>query len=111
MADLTLAERERLVKLNEELSESMERTAALIQAMGKVNQTVCKALLHGYEASFESIDYSNREDLMRELGDVEAIKTVMIERGDLSREKIEAYRDLKLPKLPRYLKHQNKESS
>lgn len=106
MADLTSAERERLVKLNEELSESMERMAALIQVMGKANQTVCKTLLHGYVATFAGVDYDNREDLMRELGDVEAAVDLMVERGDVSREKIDQYRHLKSAKLLRYLKHQ-----
>lgn len=107
MDTLTLAERERLVKLNEELSESIERMGFLIQAMGKANQAVCKTLVHGYTASFEGVDYDNREDIMRELGDVEAIVDLMVSRGDLDRIKITDYRDIKSGKLSRYLKHQD----
>ena len=107
METLTLAERERLIKLNEELSETIERMGLLIQAMGKANQAVCKALLHGYNATFEDITYDNRDDIMRELGDVEAILELMIKRGDLNRETIANYRDDKSSKLSRYLKHQN----
>ena len=107
MADLTPAERERLTKLNEELSESIERMGALIQAMGKANQAVCKTLVHGFNASFEGIDYDNREDLMREIGDVEAIVDLMTTKGDLSRVKIDGYRTDKKSKLSRYLKHQD----
>ena len=104
---LTPAERERLTKLNEELSESIERMGALIQAMGKANQTVCKTLVHGFTASFEGVDYDNREDLMRELGDVEATIDLMIAKGDLNRVKIDGYRITKSGKLSRYLKHQD----
>lgn len=107
MDTLTLAERERLTKLNEELSESIERMGLLIQAMGKANQAICKTLIHGYNASFEGINYNNREDIMRELGDFEAILDLMIKNGDLNREVIEKYRDIKSSKLSRYLKHQN----
>lgn len=106
MESLTLAERERLIKLNEEMSESIERMGLLIQAMGKANQTVCKILLHGYNASFEGIEYDNREDLMRELGDTEAIIDLMIVRGDLDEEKINAQRVIKRGKLTYFLKHQ-----
>ena len=107
MADLTPAERERLTKLNEELSESIERMGLLIQAMGKASQTVCKTLVHGFDASFEGIDYDNREDLMRELGDVDAIIDLMVKRGDLYRNVIANYRDVKIGKLAKYLKHQD----
>lgn len=107
MESLTLAERERLIKLNEELSESIERMGFLIQAMGKANQAVCKTLLHGYNTSFEGIDYDNREDIMRELGDVEAIVDLMTSKGDLNRVKIDGYRSDKKSKLSRYLKHQD----
>ena len=107
MESLTQAERERLIKLNEELSESIERIGFLIQAMGKANQAVCKTLVHGYKASFEGIDYDNREDIMRELGDVEAIVDLMTSKGDLNRVKIDGYRSDKKSKLSRYLKHQD----
>ena len=110
MESLTQAERERLIKLNEELSESIERIGFLIQAMGKANQTVCKTLVHGYTATFEEVAYDNREDLMRELGDVEAIVDLMTQRGDLSRVQIDFYRVAKKPKLARYLKHQDESS-
>lgn len=107
MESLTQAERERLIKLNEELSESIERIGFLIQAMGKANQAVCKTLVHGYKASFEGIDYDNREDIMRELGDVEAIVDLMVSCGDLDRTKMRDYRDIKSGKLIHYLKHQD----
>lgn len=106
MADLTLAERERLTKLNEELSESIERMGALIQAMGKANQAVCKALIHGYQASFEGIDYDNRDDIMREIGDVKAIIDLMVGFGDLNENRINAQRTIKRGRLAYFLRHQ-----
>jgi hypothetical protein len=106
MADLTSAERERLIKLNEELSECIEQMGFLIQAMGKASQTVCKTLIHGYTATFEDVDYDNRKDLMREIGDVESIVDLMVLNGDLDRVKIDGYRIDKKSKLARFLKHQ-----
>lgn len=106
MSSLTSAERERLVKLNEELGESMERMGMLVQAMGKASQTISKTLLHGYETSFNGIDYNNRVDLMREIGDVQAGIDLLVDAGDLDPEIIEAQRGLKRQSITRYMQHQ-----
>lgn len=107
MADLTPAERERLVKLNEELSESIERAGVLIQAMGKASQTISKSLLHGYEVEFNGeLTYNNRADLQREIGDVQASIDLLVDAGDFDRELIEAQRGLKRLEITRYMKHQ-----
>ncbi len=112
MPRLTPAEGERLIKLNEELAEASERVGALLQAMGKAGQTISKILLHGHEASFMGVEYNNREDLERELGDVKAAMRLMINAGDLSAERIEAQATAKLPKITRYMQHQfNQEQS
>lgn len=107
MAGLTPAERERLIKLNEELAEASERLGLLQQAMGKAQQTLSKALLHGYEVSFQGIDYQNRADLVRELGDVEAAIDLMANAGDVDREQIAIHQRVKLAKITRYMQHQN----
>lgn len=106
MSALTPAERERLAKLNEELGESMERMGAFIQAAGKTNQAISKTLLHGYEIEAHGVVYPNREDLMRELGDVQAAVDLMVDSGDVSRAKINEYRKIKRPKITRYMDYQ-----
>lgn len=107
MAEITPAERERLVKLNEELGESMERMGALMQTMGKASQTISKVLLHGYTVEHQGkITYDNRADLMREVGDVHAAVDLMVEAGDFDREVIEAQRNLKRGLNTRYMHHQ-----
>lgn len=108
--DLTPGERERLIKLNEELGESMERIGVLQQSMGKACQTISKALLHGYEVRFNDEDviaYNNRTDLERELGDVKAAIDLLEEAEDVDREVIEAQRGLKRLSIKRYMKHQD----
>lgn len=108
MSDSTLtpAERERLFKLNEELGETQECLGALTQALGKTAQTISKTLLHGYSASFEGVEYNNRADLEREVGDVLGTVDYLIEKGDLNSEVINQHRVTKRNRMLKYMNHQ-----
>lgn len=89
----TPAERERLVKLLEEMAE--------------VGQNACKALNHGYEAqSPDGTKYSNRAELEIEIGDVLAAIDLMVKNGDLDRAAIEARREKKSHTITKYMDYQ-----
>jgi hypothetical protein len=90
---LTPAQSERYAKLAEELSEAG-------QVLGKI-------WLHGLCPSVGTMTWNNREDLEHELGDIEAAKHLLLECGDLSLERINHYRDLKIPIITRYMVHQS----
>ena len=90
---LTPGQQERFAKLAEELSESG-------QVLGKI-------WLHGLCPSVGTMTWNNLEDLERELGDIEAAKHLLLECSDLSLERIIHYRDLKIPKIKRYMVHQS----
>ena len=91
---LTLAEAERLAMLAEECGE-------VIQAIGKI-------LRHGY-ASFHPDAPSgptNRDMLMREIGDVKAIIERMEDAVDISRDTVSKYTFEKHLKLSRFAHYQ-----
>ena len=100
MADLTPAERERLVKYNEELVEA-------IQVMAKASQTINKILLHGYQAEYQGQHWDNRADLERETGDVQAAIDLCCDAGDLNRDAIQVQRVGKRGKITKYMRHQS----
>jgi hypothetical protein len=90
---LSVSERERLTLLIEECSE--------------VSHIACKILRHGY-ASCNPADpnqESNIRSLHRELGDMMAVLRLMMLRLDISQNKIDGFRDLKLARISTYLHH------
>ncbi|MNU19594.1 hypothetical protein D3C71_78250 [compost metagenome] len=93
MNGLTPAETERIAKLTEEL--------------GEAQQVVGKILLHGWRAvDPEGNVYHNREDLQRELGDVQAAMRLMTRAGDLNAVSIAQQRRKKFLTITRYMVHQ-----
>lgn len=83
------AEQALLVKLNEECSEVIKAT--------------CKAQLHGFEPYWGGVQYNNREDIERELGDVQAVRELLVRAGAVDERAIDHYYQLKLQILPRRL--------
>ena len=90
--ECTPAERERLVKLVEEMSEA--------------TKVAMKILNHGYETEFAGVQYDNRADLERELGDVGAAMRLMTRRKDIDPDKVTKARRAKLPVITKYMRHQ-----
>lgn len=78
--ELLPAERERLVRLQEEMSE-------VLLEMGKTGRTIAKVLRHGWDASAringEMIEFDNRADLEREVRDLLKSLWRMAYAGDL----------------------------
>lgn len=89
---LTPAEAERLAILSEECAE-------VIQVIGKI-------LRHGYESGHPQSEFTNKEDLQKEIGDVAAVIDMMIKAGDLNEDSIEESFDAKPEKMSKYLHHQ-----
>lgn len=89
---LTPAETERIAKYTEELGES--------------NQVIGKILLHGWTPFAEGIQYNNREDLEREVGDVLAAIELMIAGGDIRKDVIIERCMEKKKTITRYMEHQ-----
>jgi hypothetical protein len=91
---LTPAETERLALLAEEMSEC-------IQVIGKI-------LRHGYESRnpLDPTSETNREHLMKEMGDVELIIYLMDEAKDIDRNRVDTRRIQKGKDIRQWLHHQ-----
>lgn len=74
--EMTPPERARLIKLNEELGEVVEAAGRSIKAIGK-------ALNYGWTPEFEQVQYDNRRDLEKELGDVLCATSLLSMKGNL----------------------------
>ena len=103
---LSDAEMERLGKLNEELGEVNKELGQVITQIGKTIQAIGKTLIHGKLAEFQGYVWDNKADIERELGDLEAAIELCVQAGDLSRDNINAAKVAKLPKITRYMSHQ-----
>ena len=92
--DLSPAEQERLAVLSEECSE--------------VIQIVNKIWRHGYESTHpdDPDGDTNRDMLQKELGHVEAAKTMMISACDIGTLRIAQSKRRKLKTIQVYLHHQ-----
>ena len=92
---LTPAEAERLALLAEECAECIH--------------AVAKILRHGYESTNPDVNRSgtNRNSLVKEMGDVHAAMTLLWDAGDTSREEVHACADDKLTRVQQYLHHQD----
>ena len=86
-----------------------ERLALLAEEMGECVQVIGKILRHGYDSSNPLLVNSetNRENLMKELGDVELIIYLMAEAKDIDRNCIDKRRIQKGKDIVRWLHHQN----
>jgi NTP pyrophosphatase (non-canonical NTP hydrolase) len=86
-----------------------ERLAMLAEECGEVIQAVGKILRHGYASvhpSGRDQGRDNRANLLRELGDVSAIVSLMCGESDISHEQMVAAAFDKLKRLKPYVHHQ-----
>ena len=61
-----------------------ERLAMLAEEAGEIVQAVGKVLRHGYESRDIGSGRTNRQSLLRELQDLEAVRRMMFDAGDIS---------------------------
>lgn len=82
-----------------------ERLALLAEEMGEAIQIVGKILRHGYDSCspFDPQQMPNRNLLEKELGDVRHAMIRLCESGDLDKESIHAFADLKAMSVKQWL--------
>ena len=79
--------------------------------MGEAQQAIGKILRHGY-ASYNPDKIgaengpNNRDDLTKELGDVEFAIEMMLKAGDINEERLNCRMAIKAEKIKSYLHHQ-----
>ena len=85
-----------------------ERLALLAEECGEVIQAVAKVLRHGYESTHPDKPEAgtNRDMLQRELADLRAAESLMIEAGDVYDSAIVAAALHKIARVQRYLHEQ-----
>lgn len=83
-----------------------ERLALLSEEAGEVIQMIGKILRHGYESVRPDGGESNRENLMKELGDFQYAVDLMSFHDDLTGDTILDYAEQKAKKFPKYQHHQ-----
>lgn len=91
--ELTLAEKERLIKL--------------CQECGEVIQAATKALMYGWAPQFQGVSYDNRGDVQKELADVINVQQLMHQRGDLNEFVIYETAWQKMPKMLAHMRYQH----
>ena len=84
----------------------IERLALLMEEMGEAAQAIGKILRHGYGSRHPDGGPTNREALEKEIGDVRAAISLMIEKGDLSVAELWRHEEEKQESVKRYLHHQ-----
>ena len=82
-----------------------ERLALLAEECGEVVQVIGKILRHGYESGHPAGNSTNREDLEKECGDVRHAMIRLCKSGDLNKESIHDWADLKAASVGRHLHH------
>lgn len=87
-----------------------ERLAILIEECGEIIQAASKVLRHGYESYNPTVAPelrdTNRQSLMREIGDLDAICGRMVNEGDIDRQEIVKASTRKMLTLKRWTHHQ-----
>jgi len=92
--NLTPAQVERLVKLQEEMNEA--------------GKELCKILLHGFHATGPNgVTYDNETALSKELGDVRSAIRLLVDCGDLNGRTIYLAQADKDQCITRYMHHQD----
>ena len=81
-----------------------ERLTMLIEECGEVIQAATKCLRHGYESCHPDGGETNREYLLREITDLDAVRWAMAEQRDVGIVPISGIWDRKM----RYTHHQVK---
>lgn len=110
----TIIKVERPVFSNGLSAAEAEALALLAEEMGEAQQVIGKILRHGFESGnpdrlvnqgVASITYTNRMELEKELGDVEAAVQIMVNNGFLNTFKITHNIMEKMGKVGKYLHH------
>ena len=83
-----------------------ERLAVLMEELGEAQQAIGKILRHGFDTSYSENDPTNREQLEKELGDVQNAQRMMVEAGDLDPAEIQLRAKTKATTIGQYLHHQ-----
>lgn len=83
-----------------------ERLQILTEECGEVIQAISKIKRFGFNQGFPGKDRTNKEDLEKELGDLICAVNRMIDAGDIDRNKIERYAELKKISAIPYLFYQ-----
>ena len=84
-----------------------ERLALLLEELGETSQVIGKILRHGYE-SYSPLDpkrETNRQMLVRELGDVLAAVQLMRSACDVTKLGLDRAKEDKLTRVGKYLHH------
>lgn len=85
-----------------------ERLHVLIEEAGEVIQIACKILRHGYESYHPDVDdKTNRDELMREMGDLRYAMTLLAAADDVERDVVVDYSVKKAIKIQEWLHHQS----
>jgi NTP pyrophosphatase (non-canonical NTP hydrolase) len=87
-----------------------ERLAVLLEEMGEAAQVIGKILRHGYESRspFDPDSDTNREALVRELGDVLVAIEFLAETKDISETDIDDRMRVKRHRIWDFLHHQTR---
>lgn len=85
-----------------------ERLALLLEELGEAQQVIGKILRHGYESvnPFEPTT-TNRERLVRELGDVLVAIDFLLDYGDVKQEDLDDRKRVKHHRVWDWLHHQD----
>ena len=84
----------------------VERLSLLAEECGEVIQAITKILRHGYESGWKGSN--NRDDLAKEIGDVEFATEMLTAAGDVDAVSIINATDEKAEAVARFLHHQPK---
>lgn len=97
------------MKVNKLSNAEEERLALLAEEMAEVIQVIGKVLRHGYDSTNPLVENSptNRQELEKELGDVELIIFLMAEAKDIHRNAIDRRRIEKGKTIRRWLHYQD----
>jgi len=82
-----------------------ERLALLMEECGEVVQAIGKILRHGYDSYHPDGGESNRSQLEIECGHVRFAMINLCSKGDLTKEHIHEWADIKASKVGEYLHH------
>lgn len=85
----------------------LERLAILAEECGEVIQIIGKIIRHGYESynPFDENKTLNRRLLERELSDIELIRKLMIEKGDIDEKMLAKFENKKRKYKNKYLRY------
>jgi NTP pyrophosphatase (non-canonical NTP hydrolase) len=96
------------IHFNELRPDELERLAILAEECGEVIQAVGKILRHGYASTnpmYPDLD-TNRQQLVKEVGDVMVAIDFMLRAGDIAEGDMEDRMRVKKHRIQDYLHHQ-----